>query len=249
MKAAAIISLTLAACAAPSPAPAPQPSAPQTPAAAPSASASAPAGGSPTAAYDMAALGYHADDDPRTVSARKRKCGDPADGSELVGQDLGEWQLSGWANTEGQSLTLAGLRGRVVVVRFWTVGCPYCEETMPALQKLSEELRDQPVTFVGAFHAKPESSEQDLERPLEAIREWKISFPLAIDRQWRTLRSWWLERGHRHASSVTFVLGKDGRVVHVHPGPIYFPSVDPADAEANRDYLALRDAVLRAARQ
>lgn len=197
----------------------------------------------------MAALGYYADEDARTVTARKAKCGGPADGSELVGEELGEWQLAGWANTGGASPTMASLRGRVVVVRFWTVGCPYCEETMPALQKLSEELRDQPVTFVGAFHAKPESSEADLKRPLEAIRDWKVSFPLAIDREWRTLRSWWLERGHRHASSVTFVLGKDGRVVHVHPGPTYFPSNDPAQADANRDYLALRNAIVEAARQ
>lgn len=243
MKSAAIIALALAACAAPSPAPAP-PAAkaePSAPAAAPERA--------PTAAADMAALGYYADGDARTASARKAKCGDPADGSELVGQELGEWQLGGWANTEGQSLTMAGLRGRVVVVRFWTVGCHFCEATMPALQKLSEELRDQPVTFVGAFHAKPESSEADLKRPLEAIRDWKITFPLAIDREWRTLRSWWLERGHRHASSVTFVVGKDGRVVHVHPGPIYFPSDDPAEADANRDYLALRNAVVEAARQ
>jgi thiol-disulfide isomerase/thioredoxin len=247
MKSAAIIALALAACAAPSPAPSPAPSTPQaTSAPAAEAPAATPA---PTAAADMAALGYHADGDPRTASARKAKCGGPADGSELVGQPLGEWQLGGWANTEGQSLTMAGLRGRVVVVRFWTVGCPHCEASMPALQKLSEELRDQPVTFVGAFHAKPESSEADLARPLEAIRDWKISFPLAIDREWRTLRSWWLERGHRHASSVTFVIGKDGRVVHVHPGPVYHPSSDPAEADANRDYLTLRDAILTAAKQ
>jgi len=245
MKSAAIISLALAACAAPSPAPAPP--AQQAVASAPAAAAAPePA---PTAAEDMAALGYYADDDPRTKSARKAKCAGPADDSALVGQHLGEWQLAGWANTEGQSLTLAGLRGRVVVVRFWTVGCPYCEATMPALQKLSEELRDQPVTFVGAFHAKPESSEADLKRPLEAIHDWKITFPLAIDREWRTLRSWWLERGHRHASSVTFVLGKDGRVVHVHPGPVYYPSSDPSEADANRDYLALRNAVVTAAKQ
>ncbi len=245
MKSAAIIVLSFAACAAPPPAPAP--AAQQASPAAETAQAAA--GRAPTAADDMAALGYYAGDDPRAASARKAKCGGPADGSELVGKELGEWQLGGWANTDGQSLTLAGLRGRVVVVRFWTVGCPFCEAAMPALQKLSEELRDQPVTFIGAFHAKPESSEQDLKRPLEAIRDWKITFPLAIDREWRTLRSWWLERGHRHASSVTFVLGKDGRVVHVHPGPVYFPSDDPTQADANRDYLALRNAVVEAAKQ
>jgi len=196
---------------------------------------------------DLAALGYHGEEAGRR--ATDAKCPGPADGSELVGRRFDEWHLAGWANTGGASPSLADLRGRVVVVRFWTTGCPFCEETMPALQRLSEELRDQPVTFVGAFHAKPEASEQDLTRPLQAISSWKIGFPLAIDREWRTLRAWWLDGAHRHASSVTFVLGKDGRVVHVHPGPVYFPSDDPAKAEANRDYAALRDAVLTAARK
>jgi hypothetical protein len=52
---------------------------------------------------------------------------------------------------------------------------------------------------------------------------------------------------HRHATSATFVIGKDGRIVHVHPGPVYYPSDDPRE-DANRDYLALRSAVLAAAR-
>ncbi|HKE15623.1 MAG TPA: TlpA disulfide reductase family protein, partial [Kofleriaceae bacterium] len=161
---------------------------------------------------DVASLGYYPDGDPHVAAARDRKCPGAADGSELVGRPAGEWHLTGWANTNGESPTLASLRGRVVVIRFWTVGCPYCEATMPALEKLSEELRDQPVTFVGAFHAKPESSDTDLKRPLEVIRDWKIRFPLAVDRQWQTLREWWLDSGHRHASSVTFVIGKDGKV-------------------------------------
>jgi thiol-disulfide isomerase/thioredoxin len=195
---------------------------------------------------DLTALGYRGDD---AFASPDTPCAGAADGSELVGKKLGDWQLADWANTGGKPLSLARLRGRVVVVRFWTTGCGWCEKSLPALQKLSQELRGQPVTFVGAFHGKPASSEPDLTRPRQAIREWNITYPLAIDRDWRTLRAWWLEPGHRHATSVTFVIGKDGRVVHVHPGPVYFPSDDPDDAEANRDYLALRAAIVKAARR
>ncbi len=244
MKIAAMTMVLLAACGAPE-ARAPVDPAGPGPAAMPSVRAR-PAPG-PAPSTQLASLGYYAEDEA-VASPPDEVCPGASDGRELIGKALPEWQLSGWANTGGESLSLSGLRGRVVVVRFWTTGCPYCEKTLPALQRLSEELRDQPVTIVGAFHAKPNSSAQDLAGPLEVTRRWGITFPLAIDRDWRTLRAWWLDGFHHHATSATFVFGKDGRIVHVHPGPVYYPSDDPHE-DANRDYLALREAVLAAARQ
>lgn len=194
----------------------------------------------------LAEMGYYGDDEART-SPGDKDCPGAAKGDELIGTEPAEWQFTEWANTSEASMSLQDLRGRVVVVRFWTTGCPFCEKTMPALQRLSEELRDQPVTVVGAFHAKPESSQRDLGKPLEVTRSWGVTFPIAIDREWRTLRSWWLDSAHRHATSVTFVIGKDGRVAHIHPGPEYYPTDDPSDIRANADYLALRAAVVAAA--
>jgi hypothetical protein len=69
---------------------------------------------------------------------------------------------------------------------------------------------------------------------------------LAFDQEWRTLRAWYLDGFHRHATSATFVIGKDGRIVFVHPGPVFFPSEAAADADANRDWRRLRRAVLAA---
>jgi thiol-disulfide isomerase/thioredoxin len=193
-------------------------------------------------------MGYYGDEASAAARTDPASCPGAADGSELVGHPLREWQMAEWANTGGARPTLASLRGRVVVVRFWTAGCPFCEKTLPALQKLADELRDQPVTVIGAFHGKPDSSAPDLKKPLELARSWGVSFPIALDREWRTLRSWWLDGHHRHATSVTFVIGKDGRVVHVHPGPIFYPTDDPDQAEINQDYQALRSAVIAAAR-
>jgi thiol-disulfide isomerase/thioredoxin len=199
------------------------------------------------ASVQLAEMGYHGDDAAARARPDPASCPGAADGRELIGAQLGEWQLADWAGTAGAAPTLASLRGRVVVVRFWTTGCPHCEKTLPALQKLSQELRDLPVTFIGAFHGKPASSEPDLERPLRVARSWGVTFPLALDREWRTLRAWWLDGAHRHATSVTFVIGKDGRVVHVHPGPVFYPTDDPDLAEVNRDHVALRRAVVAAA--
>lgn len=195
----------------------------------------------------LAELGYYGEDAAIAASKSAGECPGADDGSELVGRVAPPWQLESWANSE--PLELADLRGRVVVLRFWMAGCPYCERSMPALQALSEELAGAPVTFVGAFHAKPESGVTSMDEPLALTQHWGVTFPLARDREWKTLRSWWLGDGHhRHATSVTFVIGKDGRIVHVHPGPEYFPSRDPAHADANRDYQALKAAIVAAAR-
>ena len=81
------------------------------------------------------------------------------------------------------------------------------------------------MTIVGAFHAKPADSVSDMTGPAKVAEGWHVRFPLAFDRDWKTLRSCWLDGNlHRHASSATFVIGKDGRFVHVHPGPVFHPS-------------------------
>jgi thiol-disulfide isomerase/thioredoxin len=183
-----------------------------------------------------AALGYSGD-----ATAVDDDCPGAEDGAELIGTTPPEWRLSDWHGSA--PLSLAALRGQVVVVRFWTSGCPFCEASMPALQQLSAEYWSAPVTFIGAFHAKPEGSVRDMTAPLELASKWGISFPLALDREWRTLRAWWLDGHHRHATSVTFVIGADGRIAHVHPGPVYHPSDDPAEAKANADFQALRAAI------
>ena len=197
--------------------------------------------------FSLAAAGYFGSEASREAWDRHEgHCPGNQDGSEMTGRQMPAWHFSDWRHGEAQ--TLADLRGRVVVVRFWTAGCPFCEKSLPALQKLQDELADQPVTFIGAFHAKPVSSHITMERPAEIAESWKIDFSLALDPDWKTLRSWWLDAGmHRHATSVTFVIDKAGKLVHVHPGPEFYPSDDPAHAEQNADYLALQKAIVTAA--
>jgi thiol-disulfide isomerase/thioredoxin len=136
----------------------------------------------------------------------------------LVGTPAQEWTFTDWSNSA--PLTLAKLRGRVVVVRFWTTGCPYCDKSMPALERLATELRDRPVTFVGAFHDKPVGSAPDMKEAIAQAKTWGVRFPIAFDRGWRTLRAWYLDGHDRPATSATFVIGRDGRVAHVDPGPV-----------------------------
>lgn len=166
------------------------------------------------------------------------------DGRELVGTPAKPWRFVDWSHSE--PLALDQLRGRVVVVRFWTNGCPFCERTLPAIQRLASEFPANDVVFVAAFHAKPKGTGYDAPAMVKLAEGMGVTFPIAFDPRWQTLDDWYMTGFRRRATSVTFVIGRDGKIAHIHPGPMFFPSDDPASAKENADFTAVRDAIRRA---
>ena len=141
-----------------------------------------------------------------------------ADGrdSDLIGTPAPEWTVSDWIGSE--PMTLAGLRGKVVVVRWWTApGCPYCAGTVPVLDKLWRAHRADGLVVLGMYHHK--SSDPLTRAHVVAQRKrLGIEFPVAIDADWKTLRKWWLDGRDRAWTSVTFVIDRRGVIRQVHPG-------------------------------
>lgn len=154
-----------------------------------------------------------------------------AESDPLVGTRPLEWQVTHWIRSE--PLRLEDLRGRVVLVRFWTgPACPYCRASAPVLRELHEDLADRGLVVVGLYHHKGREP-LDPRRVESLAEEMGMEFPVAVDDEWRTLRSWYLDRVPDAAwTSVTFLLGRDGRTRYVHPGGAYPPG--SADAEALR---------------
>lgn len=76
-----------------------------------------------------------------------------ADGAELVGSPAPAWEVSDWIGSP--PLTLAGLRGKVVLVRwFMSTDCPYCTASAPALRQLHEDYRERGLAVIGMYHHK-----------------------------------------------------------------------------------------------
>lgn len=151
--------------------------------------------------------------------------------SDLMGLPAPEWHVEHWINSP--PLTLAGLLGRVVLVRFWTApDCPYCRATAPALMDFHRRYAAQGLTVVGLYHYKDDGvlDPRDVER---YARELGFEFPVAIDTDWKTLRAWWLDRTRtpRAFTSASFLLDRHGIVRHVHPGGQY--------VRGDSDYAAL----------
>jgi peroxiredoxin len=142
------------------------------------------------------------------------------DGKDLIGSKPDEWTADDWINSK--PLTLASLRGKVVLVRWWTApDCPYCAASAPALNEFWRKYKDNGLVVVGLYHQKAESplTHAHVE---EQARKLGFTFPVAVDPNWETLKRWWLARNDRRWTSVTFLLDREGVIRHIHPGGAYY---------------------------
>ena len=142
------------------------------------------------------------------------------EGNALIGIRPGGWTARDWINSE--PLELDALRGKVVLVRWWTApGCAFCEASAPALNDFWRRYASRGLVVVGFYHHKS-SEPLSLANVKRQSRKFGFEFPVAIDPDWKTLRRWWLDKHDRGWTSVTFLLDRRGVIRHVHPGGAFF---------------------------
>jgi thiol-disulfide isomerase/thioredoxin len=86
---------------------------------------------------------------PRVVRERPAAGAERETGLLAVGAGAPEWSLKGG---DGKSHKLSEYRGKVVVLDFWGTWCPWCIKAMPAIQKVHEKFKGQPVVVLGMNH-------------------------------------------------------------------------------------------------
>jgi cytochrome c biogenesis protein CcdA/thiol-disulfide isomerase/thioredoxin len=118
-----------------------------------------------------------------------------------------------WFNTPGdRPLTLRGLRGRVVLVDFWTYSCINCIRTLPYLKAWDAKYRKDGLTIVGV-HTPEFPFERDAGNVQEAIDTNGIEYPVAQDNEQAT----WNAYANQYWPAEYFV-DAQGRVRYVHFG-------------------------------
>ena len=98
-----------------------------------------------------------------------------------------------WLNA-GRDLTLEQLRGRVVVLDFWTYCCINCLHMIPVIERLDEHFAREPVHFIGV-HANKFPQEGELENIRAAMERHGIHHPVVVDEDqtiWKSygVRAW-----------------------------------------------------------
>jgi cytochrome c biogenesis protein CcdA/thiol-disulfide isomerase/thioredoxin len=140
--------------------------------------------------------------------------GDPVaretDGLEDFGPAPGFRGVSTWFNSE--PLSLAGLRGKVVLVDFWTYSCVNCLRTLPYLTRWDETYRDEGLVIVGV-HTPEFAFEREPDNVGRAIDDLGIDYPVALDPAYATWNAW----GNQYWPAEYFV-DRQGHVRYAHFG-------------------------------
>lgn len=109
-------------------------------------------------------------------------------------------------------VTMKQLRGRVVLVDFWTYTCINCRRTFPFLRKLSATYADNGLTVLGV-HSPEFSFEKDPANVARAVRELGVTWPVAEDPQLKI----WAAYGNQYWPA-DYLVDRAGRIRYVHVG-------------------------------
>src|SRR5215475_8557328 len=115
-----------------------------------------------------------------------------------------------WINSE--PLTIKGLRGRVVLIEFWTFGCYNCRNTLPSIKTWDARYRDQGLTIIGV-HTPEFDSERNLDNLRGEVAALNIKYPVVADNDYATWKAYGVE-----AWPTLFVVDKEGRIRWTHVG-------------------------------
>lgn len=120
--------------------------------------------------------------------------------------------LDGWLQSDVESLD--DLRGKVVVVQFWTFGCHNCKATLPNMKTLYAAHQDEDFEIVG-IHSPEFSYEEAPESIARAAGELGVTWPIALDTTRRTFHHW---QGSPAYWPRTYVLDREGHIRFDHIG-------------------------------
>lgn len=87
---------------------------------------------------------------------------------QLIGQDAPEFDVEFWVN--GDELSEADLRGKVVMLDFWAIWCGPCIRTFPELRRLHDEYADQGLQIIGVTRHYGYEWDEDKDGPRRATR-------------------------------------------------------------------------------
>lgn len=140
----------------------------------------------------------------------------PAAGSSMeTGGEVGDFApefagIAAWINSN--PLTMTELRGRVVLIDFWTYTCVNCIRTYPFLKLWNSRYADDGLVIVGV-HTPEFEFEKDFDNVVEASQKDGIVWPIAQDNDFRTWRAY-----SNRFWPAKYLIDKDGLVRYTHFG-------------------------------
>lgn len=145
----------------------------------------------------------HAQTSADAIAGLKDGLENPYPAPELAG-------LQGWLNS--QPLMMQNLRGKVVLIDFWTYSCINCIRTLPYLTAWDKRYRDKGLVIIGV-HAPEFEFEKNVDNIKGALAKYGIEYPVALD---NNLSTW--EAFHNRFWPAHYLINKEGQIVYTHFG-------------------------------
>jgi thiol-disulfide isomerase/thioredoxin len=118
--------------------------------------------------------------------------------------------IAHWLNSG--PLTMASLRGKVLLVDFWTYSCINCVRTLPHLTAWYDRYKDEGLVIVGV-HTPEFAFERQTANVARAIKQFGINYPVAQDNDYQTWKNY-----QNHYWPAEYLIDAKGAIRHVHFG-------------------------------
>lgn len=131
----------------------------------------------------------------------------PGPAQEPVTMEVPAPELDGieaWVNSK--PLALRHLKGKVVVLHFWTFGCVNCIRNYPAYLGWHKEFAEKGVVVLGV-HTPETEGERVVERVRDMVKRHAIKYPVAVDGAAKTWKAW-----DNRWWPCTYLIDKEGYV-------------------------------------
>jgi thiol-disulfide isomerase/thioredoxin len=125
-----------------------------------------------------------------------------------------------WLNST--PLTMPQLRGKVVLVDFWTYSCINCVRTLPYVKSWYEKYKSQGLVVVGV-HTPEYPYERSTANVTAALKRFDIRYPVAQDNRYATWDAY-----RNQYWPATYLIDKSGRIVYTHFGEGQYEETEAA---------------------
>lgn len=126
--------------------------------------------------------------------------------------------ISNWFNSA--PLSIGSLRGKVVLVNFWTYGCINCVHTLPHVTQLYAKYKNQGLVVVGV-HTPEFPFERSASNVQTALKRHGITYPVAQDNDsvtWNAYRNqYW---------PAQYIVDRSGKIIYQHDGEGQYDEMD-----------------------
>jgi thiol-disulfide isomerase/thioredoxin len=126
--------------------------------------------------------------------------------------------ITNWFNSA--PLNIADLRGKVVLVDFWTYGCVNCVNTLPHVTALYNKYRDRGLVVVGV-HTPEFPFERSAGNVQAALKRHGITYPVAQDNDSKTWNAY-----RNQYWPAQYIVDQNGKIVFQHAGEGQYEEID-----------------------